>query len=276
MKQVAEHTKEQVSEKEDAVHVEISNKAKEVGDSDDRKVTIMDDETDEACKTDYGNVLKSQSRSRMKDGAIEPPDDEKSDDSININRVTESEQRLEKSESDDSQSEISEKKTDHVDQNETISKLEKSLEEQKDKLLRVSAEFENFKRRSRREIEDFRKFSNEMLLKDLLPSIDNLERAIMSSDTDDSCIGIVEGVSLTLKEILKTFSQFGVEPVDSLEKPFDPLFHQAVGQEENDQLPPNTVIKELQKGYTIHNRLLRPAMVLVSIQTKNTEGEKAA
>jgi molecular chaperone GrpE len=88
------------------------------------------------------------------------------------------------------------------------------------------------------------------------------------NNTDsDSCV--VEGVSLTINEIMKVFEKFSVKPIDALEKPFDPNFHQAVMQEETDEYPENIVLQEYQKGYMIHDRLLRPAMVIVS-KAKNS------
>lgn len=134
-----------------------------------------------------------------------------------------------------------------------------------DRYLRVSAEFENYKKRSAREMIEFRKYANESLISEMLTVVDNIERAICTSSRDDqanSCI--IEGVSLTLKEILRVFDNFGVKPIESLCKAFDPNFHQAVMQEESANHPDNTVIAELQKGYMIHDRLLRPSMVVVS------------
>jgi molecular chaperone GrpE len=134
-----------------------------------------------------------------------------------------------------------------------------------DQLLRLAAEFENYKKRSAREIEDFRKYANESLLRELLTVVDNLERAIDSDNGNaDSNACVLEGVRMTLQEILKIFDKFGVKPIDSLGKPFDPTFHQAILQEETMAQPENTVTKEMQRGYLIHERLLRPAMVVVS------------
>jgi len=139
-----------------------------------------------------------------------------------------------------------------------------------DRFLRVSAEFENYKKRSSREMDDFRKFANESLIKELLPVVDNLERAIDSSDEDKGANhSIVEGVHMTHKEMLKVFDTFNVKPIDALGKPFDPGFHQAVMQEETENDTGNTVLKEFQKGYLLHDRLLRPAMVVVSKQKEN-------
>jgi molecular chaperone GrpE len=143
----------------------------------------------------------------------------------------------------------------------------KQAEADREQLLRVSAEFENYKKRAQRHMEDFKKYANEALLKDLLTVVDNLERAISSSGgsaskSPDACI--VEGVEMTLKEIMRVFEKFHVTSIDALGKPFDPSIHEAVMQEEADAYPSNTVCNVLQKGYMIHDRLLRPAMVSVS------------
>ncbi|MGD8677278.1 MAG: nucleotide exchange factor GrpE [Desulfobacterales bacterium] len=145
-------------------------------------------------------------------------------------------------------------------------------EENYDRLLRVSAEFENYKKRTAREMLDFQKYANQSLLRELLPIIDNLELAIKAAaeaaDSTDACL--LDGVELTRKEILKVFENFHVEPIDALGKPFDPNFHEAVMREESEEHPENTVVNELQKGYLMHDRLLRPSMVVVAMP-KNKE-----
>jgi molecular chaperone GrpE len=134
-----------------------------------------------------------------------------------------------------------------------------------DRLLRVSAEFDNYKKRTAKELAEFRKFANESLIKELLPVVDNLERAVsLAASESETVDSFVEGVELTLKEIRKVFARHQVMPIESIGQPFDPCFHQAVMQLETSEHPANTVVQELQKGYTIHDRLLRPAMVVVS------------
>ena len=155
-----------------------------------------------------------------------------------------------------------------------LESLEKEGKESYDRFLRVSAEFENYKKRAAREMNDFRKFANESFIKAMLPVVDNLDRAIESSSNDDHAQNsVLEGVNMTLKEILKVFEQFNVKPFESLGKAFDPALHQAVMQEETDDHPENTVLNELQKGYMMHDRLLRPAMVVVS-KTKEPENQE--
>jgi molecular chaperone GrpE len=142
-----------------------------------------------------------------------------------------------------------------------------------DQLLRLAAEFENYKKRLARETEDFRKYANESLLRELLTVVDNLERAIDSvNGNSDSGACVLEGVRMTLQEILKILEKFGVKPIESLGKPFNPVFHQAILQEETTTQTENTVLKEMQRGYMIHDRLLRPAMVVVSKVTAYFSG----
>jgi molecular chaperone GrpE len=153
-----------------------------------------------------------------------------------------------------------------------IQEIEKKLElkEQEvkeiyDRLLRATAEFENYKKRARRESDDFKKYANESLIAALLPVVDNLQRAISSfKENDCHKATLAEGVSLTLAEILKVLEKFNVTAIESLGQPFDPNFHEAMMQESSDAHVDNTVIRELQKGYRIHDRLLRPSLVVVS------------
>jgi len=134
-----------------------------------------------------------------------------------------------------------------------------------ERLLRVSADFENFKKRSFKEAEDFRKYANELLLLELLSVVDNLERAIQSTNSENNAAGcVIEGVEMTLKSLLKIFEKFSVKAIDAVGKPFDPNFHQAMMQEASDEHPENTILREFQKGYLLHDRLLRPSMVVVS------------
>ena len=177
-----------------------------------------------------------------------------------------------------SKKKVSEKKdkvkiVDHLKEMETrLESIEQEAKEAHDRFLRVSAEFENYKKRSAREMDEFRKFANESLLREMLTVVDNLERALNSSNNDNQANShIAEGVDMTLKEILKVFEKFNVKPIEALGKPFDPNFHQAAMREETNERPENTVLNELEKGYMIHDRLLRPAMVVVSMPKVNTK-----
>ena len=158
---------------------------------------------------------------------------------------------------------------------EKLGAVEQEAKENYDRWLRVSAEFENYQKRAAREMNDFRKFANESFVKAMLPVVDNLDRAIESSNNDKHADrSMLEGVNMTLKEILKVFEQFNVKPFESLGKTFDPSLHQAIMQEETEGHPENAVVKELQKGYMMHDRLLRPAMVVVSKTKTKPEHQK--
>jgi len=158
---------------------------------------------------------------------------------------------------------------------EKIKAAETKASETYDRLLRSTAEFDNYKKRSAREFQESKKYANEAFIKQLLPVIDNLERAVESigDGDDDSGQGVIEGVKMTLSEIFKVFDKFHLKPLESEGKPFDPNFHQAVIQEETNAVPENTVVKEMQKGYLLHDRLIRPAMVVVSKTAAESAGE---
>ena len=147
---------------------------------------------------------------------------------------------------------------------EKLEAAERLAQENHERFLRAAAELDNFRKRKEREVSDLRKYANQMLLRELLGVVDNLERALAASLENSEPEGLREGVEMTLKELLKIFDQFKVTPIESYEQPFDPNHHEAVMQEPSDAFPPNTVVKELQKGYMLRDRLLRPAMVVVS------------
>jgi molecular chaperone GrpE len=152
---------------------------------------------------------------------------------------------------------------------------EKEAEEIYDRFLRASAEFDNFKKRASREMEEFRKFANQSLIKEMLSVVDNLELAMNSTDGHKAIDkDLLQGLVMTHKEILKVFEKFNVKPIDAKGQPFDPAFHEAVMQEETGDSPKNTVTNELQKGYMIHDRLLRPSMVVVAKPKENDESDK--
>jgi molecular chaperone GrpE len=141
-------------------------------------------------------------------------------------------------------------------------------EENYNRCLRLAAEMENMKKRQEREVGEVRQYANENLLKDFVPVLDNLERALEHGRQADAPEALMEGLDLVSQDFLKVLSRFGVHPIDSVGKRFDPAFHHAVMEEEAPEMEDQTVLKELQKGYLLNNRLLRPAMVVVS---RNTE-----
>jgi len=136
------------------------------------------------------------------------------------------------------------------------------LKDTHERLLRSAAEFENFRKRSQKEKEDAAKFGNEKLLKDFLPVMDNLERALDHVEQHDLA-QVIEGVKLVQKLFESTLARHGVTGFSAVGKPFDPSLHEALMQKESDE-PPGTVVSEMAKGYKLHDRLVRPAAVVVS------------
>ncbi len=153
-------------------------------------------------------------------------------------------------------------------------KLEKNLEEElgqeKDRYLRLYAEFDNYKKRVARDREELIKYGNESLLYELLPVIDNLEMAMKHSSNDTSA-GLVQGVEITLKEFLRVIDKFGLSPIDASGKMFDPSLHHAMTQMERDDIDENMVVEEFRKGYMLREKVLRPSLVAVSKKTVRSD-----
>ncbi|MFW8599980.1 nucleotide exchange factor GrpE [Desulfobacterota bacterium M19] len=141
--------------------------------------------------------------------------------------------------------------------------LKEENKECRDKLLRLAAEFENYKRRQAKEYDNALKYAAEDILKQLLPTIDNLERALDHHDSKNSAT-MIEGIELTLKGLTTMLNKFGVEPILSTEQPFDPNIHEAMVMEASSEVPAQHVIREFEKGYRYKDRLLRAAKVVVS------------
>jgi len=140
----------------------------------------------------------------------------------------------------------------------------KEAEENYERMLRVAADFDNFKKRAAREKEELIKYGNEDLIKAILPFLDNLEKAVDHSETTQGVQSLVEGVKLTIQQLLQALNKFGLSPVESLGKPFDPAFHEAMMVVQTDQHEPNQVVEEFRRGYLLNDRLIRPATVSVS------------
>ena len=149
-----------------------------------------------------------------------------------------------------------------------IKKVQETADKNFDLYVRSQAEIDNLKKRFQKEKAELHKFSNESLIKKLLSVGDNLEKAISHSKDDNSLDVLREGMELTLKGLMDTLQREGLESVTALGEPFDPNFHEAVSELQDNSAKPGTVIQELQKGYTLNQRLIRPAMVIVS---KNNE-----
>jgi molecular chaperone GrpE len=139
-----------------------------------------------------------------------------------------------------------------------------------DKYLRLAAEFDNYKRLAQRDLRDQIRFGNEQLLKELLPVVDNLERAIKAAKENKSGDGLLQGVDLTLKQLNGALGKFGVQAIPTAGQPFDPSSHQAVASVPSQQVPEQHIVEEFQRGYRLHDRILRPAMVTVSSGDEST------
>ena len=150
---------------------------------------------------------------------------------------------------------------------------EKELKETYDRLLRTTAEFENYKKRMAREMDEFRKYANQSLLRELLSIVDHIELALQAAGGAGSEKTIADGLSLTLKELMRILEKFNVTPVESTGQPFNPEVHEAILREHSDSLPENAVVREMQKGYMINGRLLRPALVAVAARPAAEPGE---
>lgn len=146
----------------------------------------------------------------------------------------------------------------------TVDHLKDELEAAREAALRAAAEAQNARRRADQDVEKARKFALERFAGDLLPVVDNLERAVDAASETDAAQAIVEGVDLTLRSLLDVLGKFNVEQVNPVGEPFDPQLHQAMTIVPNPDMEPNTVMDVMQKGYTLNGRLLRPAMVVVS------------
>lgn len=146
-----------------------------------------------------------------------------------------------------------------------LAEVRAEAEKNRDLYLRERAERDNYRKRMQREKEDLARFANENLLREFLPILDNLERAVShAAKESENGTGLLEGVAMTVDQFKKVLEKFGVVAVDAVGQPFDPAWHEAMGQMESAEYPPNTVVQELQKGYTLNDRLLRPALVLVA------------
>ena len=134
----------------------------------------------------------------------------------------------------------------------------------KDAWMRSAADFDNFRKRSRREIEDARKQGREETLKELLPVFDNLERAVMSAEKATDAKAVASGISMVLRQFVDTVGRLGIQKVPTMGKQFDPGVHEAIQQVETDEHPPGTIVAEVQPGYVQGERLVRAAMVVVA------------
>ncbi len=141
---------------------------------------------------------------------------------------------------------------------------EREYNELYDKYVRLHAEFENFKRRMTKDKQEAIRFANQELIRQILPFVDNLERSLQHADESKNIDALKEGIEMTIRDFLKALEKSGLEAIPAAGEPFDPNVHEAIMQEERSDMEPNTVVQELQKGYKLHGRVIRPATVTVS------------
>lgn len=146
-----------------------------------------------------------------------------------------------------------------------LAEKEEEIKQLQDRILRMAAEMDNTRKRLEREKSDAISFANVSLIKDMLAVVDNLERALQHAEGEtESSSALFDGVKMTLKSFLDVLARYGCAPFDAVGKSFDPNYHEAVAQQESAEHEELTVLSEFQRGYTLNDRLLRPAMVLVS------------
>ncbi|MFC1891016.1 nucleotide exchange factor GrpE [Thermodesulfobacteriota bacterium] len=191
----------------------------------------------------------------------------KDDDAVKIEiSQEETETGGEKNEAEDKGSSQM-KSPEKMSKKELLKKVEELMDESAknyDQFLRSKAEMDNLIKRNKKEKEDWVKYSNETLVKEILPAMDNLEMAISHSDNESSFQALKEGVELTLKGLKDSLAKSGLLEVKAKGEPFDPCFHHAVSQQDSESIEAGFIMEELQKGYILNERLIRPSMVVLS------------
>ena len=168
-----------------------------------------------------------------------------------------------------------EKEEEEIAPEDLIEKLNEEITDLKDQRLRAIAELENFRKRAEKDQSDALKYGISNFAKEIINIRDNIERAQSSiseeAKNNEAIKSVIEGIDLIAQSVVSTFEKIGIKKIDSLNKKFDHNLHQAMMEIENDDLEPGTIVQELIPGYTLHDRLLRPAMVGVSKKTKKND-----
>ena len=194
---------------------------------------------------------------------------------------TKEENILDEKKTDDTQSEETHEIVEDLNENNAdaeeniIDKLNDEIQELKDQRLRAAAELENFRKRAEKDQADALKYGVSNFAKEIINIKDNIERAQSSISEDvrsnDAVKSVVEGLDLIAQSAVSTFEKIGIKKIDSINEKFDHNLHQAMMEIENDEVEPGTIVQELISGYTLHDRLLRPAMVGVSKKTQQNQ-----
>lgn len=146
-----------------------------------------------------------------------------------------------------------------------LAKLRMEAEENLNRYLRTQADFDNFRRRSRQEKEEFAKYASLKLIEQLLPIVDNFERAMESSRESKDLEALIKGLEMTFRQLDQLFEREGLEPIPAVGHPFNPELHQAIMQVESDEHEEGIIVEEVQKGYKLKDKVVRPSMVKVSM-----------
>lgn len=174
------------------------------------------------------------------------------------------EEVLEVESNETNEKEVNEESVEEVVEVDELTLVKQQLEEEQDKAIRLRADFENYKRRVQLDKESDYKYRAQSVLTDILPVLDNFERALAVNVTSEEAVSLVKGVEMVYRTLLDAVGKEGLEVIEAEGVPFDPNFHQAVMQEKDDSKESGIVLQELQKGYKLKDRILRPTMVKVN------------
>ena len=178
--------------------------------------------------------------------------------------LEEVEETVENTETTETEEEVVEEKTAEELLQEKVDKLEEELKQSEDKYLRLYAEFENFKRRKNKEIEINNVYKSQKVITEILPSLDNLERALQVESDNEEIKSLLKGVEMVYEGLLNVLKSEGVELIETENAQFDPNYHHAVMQEEDSEKESGAILDTFQKGYKLKDRVIRPAMVKVN------------
>jgi molecular chaperone GrpE len=155
-----------------------------------------------------------------------------------------------------------------AEQAKRITLLSDEVEEAKDRIQWLLAETENYRKRVARQIEDERRYANLPMIRDLLPVLDNLDRAIEAAENTKHTTGLLEGCKMVVQQLQDVLARHGCREIEALHEPFDPYHHEAVSQQPSEDFPANTVLNVVQAGFQLHDRVVRPSQVIVSTETE--------
>jgi molecular chaperone GrpE len=205
-------------------------------------------------------------------------DQTKSEQNSNSDKTTNNMENPEIIETQSESEKKQEEKKTELTKEELESLVEKAskADEYYDKLLRVSADYDNYRKRMARERQDIVKFANESLITRLLPVLDNFEAAlnIANSNNNTSVESLKTGVMMIYNQLKNILAEVGLEEINAVNKPFDPLIHEAVSEQETTDVPPGHVVAQIRKGYKLNSRLIRPATVIVAKEPHKSDEEK--